>query len=484
MSYRSQSSDSDISTQGPTSLPSTTSPLVNIQYQRSALTVQYGVVGSSQDKSPRLPGPGPFYQSTYTPSEMPRSMTYPAAGYYPSPYSYSTPASNGMAYPQPVSTPYAVPVGVTGPTPASASTSSGYSFGQKTLHQDRPYKCDLCQQSFNRNHDLKRHKRIHLSVKPFACEKCGKTFSRKDALRRHWLVKGCKEDGATAPIHAIAPIEHGATGPPALSPPTPTTLSPSAIPSPSESVQSTPSFSHPTTRPSLSTLPSRRQQGSDLIITPGEIPNSSVVSPLSAGASMLRGLASGVDSANSANDGYVNGGYFEGSMIDSQRMGGVSDPRGKNLLSRLASSPPAIYPPPSRMVYQPSLASPTESTMASPTTATFPSTGMVADGKPSFAMPFPPSAGYVIQEQDASSAATASAAAQQQHAEATEMEKQSSQDEIQQQQQQTWQRCARHRPSFPFPHTTGMAYTYSPQSMGESAASVYPPPPPHAPQQQ
>ena len=53
-------------------------------------------------------------------------------------------------------------------------------------HNDRPFKCDQCPQSFNRNHDLKRHKRIHLAVKPFPCGHCDKSFSRKDALKvRH-----------------------------------------------------------------------------------------------------------------------------------------------------------------------------------------------------------------------------------------------------------------------------------------------------------
>ncbi|GAQ03857.1 dimethyl-sulfide monooxygenase [Aspergillus lentulus] len=61
---------------------------------------------------------------------------------------------------------------------------------------DRPFKCDQCPQSFNRNHDLKRHKRIHLSVKPFPCTHCDKSFSRKDALKRHILVKGCGKDGS------------------------------------------------------------------------------------------------------------------------------------------------------------------------------------------------------------------------------------------------------------------------------------------------
>jgi len=58
-------------------------------------------------------------------------------------------------------------------------------------HNDRPFKCDQCPQSFNRNHDLKRHKRIHLAVKPFPWGWCDKSFSRKDALKRHILVKGC-----------------------------------------------------------------------------------------------------------------------------------------------------------------------------------------------------------------------------------------------------------------------------------------------------
>jgi hypothetical protein len=54
---------------------------------------------------------------------------------------------------------------------------------QQQPQNDRPFKCDLCPQSFNRNHDLKRHKRIHLAVKPFPCQHCEKSFSRKDALK-------------------------------------------------------------------------------------------------------------------------------------------------------------------------------------------------------------------------------------------------------------------------------------------------------------
>ncbi|KAG5921739.1 hypothetical protein E4U42_005720 [Claviceps africana] len=63
---------------------------------------------------------------------------------------------------------------------------------QTQAQSERPFKCDQCTQSFSRNHDLKRHKRIHLAVKPFPCSFCSKSFSRKDALKRHRLVKGCE----------------------------------------------------------------------------------------------------------------------------------------------------------------------------------------------------------------------------------------------------------------------------------------------------
>lgn len=54
---------------------------------------------------------------------------------------------------------------------------------QAQPQSERPFKCDQCTASFSRNHDLKRHKRIHLAVKPFPCSFCSKSFSRKDALK-------------------------------------------------------------------------------------------------------------------------------------------------------------------------------------------------------------------------------------------------------------------------------------------------------------
>ncbi|KAK5175317.1 uncharacterized protein LTR77_000455 [Saxophila tyrrhenica] len=76
-------------------------------------------------------------------------------------------------------------------------------YQQQAPQNDRPFRCDQCPQSFNRNHDLKRHKRIHLAVKPFPCGHCDKSFSRKDALKRHILVKGCGKSHSTTEIKEL-----------------------------------------------------------------------------------------------------------------------------------------------------------------------------------------------------------------------------------------------------------------------------------------
>ena len=92
-------------------------------------------------------------------------------------------------------------------SPMYSSVSHQHGHREQQPQTERPFKCDQCPQSFNRNHDLKRHKRIHLAVKPFPCGHCDKSFSRKDALKvtilimhnervtnvvqRHILVKGC-----------------------------------------------------------------------------------------------------------------------------------------------------------------------------------------------------------------------------------------------------------------------------------------------------
>ncbi|KAH9950214.1 hypothetical protein B0H21DRAFT_561601 [Amylocystis lapponica] len=54
---------------------------------------------------------------------------------------------------------------------------------------DRPYRCTYCPASFVRNHDLKRHARLH-DKKAWRCSGCGKVFSRRDAIKRHQDNRG------------------------------------------------------------------------------------------------------------------------------------------------------------------------------------------------------------------------------------------------------------------------------------------------------
>jgi uncharacterized Zn-finger protein len=106
------------------------------------------------------------------PSSYPSSQPY-AGGPTSSSWRFTSPPMHSSTDPSLRNSPYARPPGMMRPGGGNVVVNN----------QDRPFKCDQCPQSFNRNHDLKRHKRIHLAVKPFPCPSCDKSFSRKDALK-------------------------------------------------------------------------------------------------------------------------------------------------------------------------------------------------------------------------------------------------------------------------------------------------------------
>jgi hypothetical protein len=118
----------------------------------------------------------PYHPANYTyngvgqPNAGPSSHPHPSSGHHiaPSPYPSTVSRSTSVS-------------DVTGP-PAAYERESANT-------EERQFKCDECPHAFHRNHDLKRHKRIHLEVKPFPCHWCDKRFTRKDALKRHLLVK-------------------------------------------------------------------------------------------------------------------------------------------------------------------------------------------------------------------------------------------------------------------------------------------------------
>jgi hypothetical protein len=63
---------------------------------------------------------------------------------------------------------------------------------QRTHAMHRPFRCSICPASFARNHDLKRHTKLH-DKKAWKCCGCEKMFSRRDAIKRH--MKSTKTRG-------------------------------------------------------------------------------------------------------------------------------------------------------------------------------------------------------------------------------------------------------------------------------------------------
>lgn len=74
---------------------------------------------------------------------------------------------------------------------------------QRSHSTHRPHRCSVCPASFARNHDLKRHIRLH-EKKAWKCEGCHKIFSRRDAIKRH--KTGTKNRGPRSEICLIAEV--------------------------------------------------------------------------------------------------------------------------------------------------------------------------------------------------------------------------------------------------------------------------------------
>ncbi|KAK8864230.1 hypothetical protein IAR55_001476 [Kwoniella newhampshirensis] len=474
------------------SVPSQSSPINGspFTYQRQTHAAQYGTPTSQQaQSSPRASGlyPPNYYTTPYaqpTSADMPRSLSYPSA------YAQSYPSYlPSISAPSSLQQPGAHPALIRHNTMAGPNSfmdmrtgpSLGYSFANRLPLVDRPFKCDECVQSFNRNHDLKRHKRIHLSVKPFGCDKCGKTFSRKDALRRHWLVKGCRgEEGATAPITPMYPMN---SQPPALSPPTPPTNV-----SPTESHQNgfdsaSTSFSHSSDHPAHPVLPPRQSSDqSQIIVTPDEMAAQQQQmarttigdSNMGPGLEEPLVLTSAMGSAGSASQGSAgsmedgSGSYFEGVVgLKQDGTALVDSPQGSaSPYARFPTSPsngihhhpyrrPMAMHSPGRQQASPTTAAPYQNA-----TRKYSPSGLGADSKPIFAMPFTPNgAQYTVQQHEGLLAPPLETS--------TKMEKQGSADGP----PDTWQRW--HRPSFPFPAPPGVDYNFDPSSPIDVGAQSY-----------
>lgn len=151
--------------------------------------------GNNQQVYPSM-APNMHYAQPYHPQTVPRPQSpVPQTGYphaYSNPYSQSSSLSSPSMARSPQTQAYGFPSNELAephyeiPIPQTIGISSDYS-----ASPSRPYSCDLCALSFNRQHDLKRHRETHTGEKPYLCNGgCGKTFTRKDALKRHqvWMI--------------------------------------------------------------------------------------------------------------------------------------------------------------------------------------------------------------------------------------------------------------------------------------------------------
>ncbi|TEB37399.1 hypothetical protein FA13DRAFT_1726490 [Coprinellus micaceus] len=128
--------------------------------------------------------PRPTSTRDYPEHQYSSSYAYSShGGHHPTGHPYGRPRSHSQAYsddqhtPSPIHyAPQQIPL-----TPAMPLSPAAY-----PSSPSRPFACDMCALSFNRQHDLKRHRETHSGEKPFLCNGgCGKTFTRKDALKRH-----------------------------------------------------------------------------------------------------------------------------------------------------------------------------------------------------------------------------------------------------------------------------------------------------------
>jgi uncharacterized Zn-finger protein len=173
--------------------PYSTGPSPTLSQQQSPISAG----GSIARMSPAVSqGPMPSIPSNQAQSQYPYGHTRPPAQYTPGQAPVFSNVQNPSSGLQLVGVHPGMMPGFNSGHAASMPHFMSHSQHQQPAANDRPFKCDQCPQSFNRNHDLKRHKRIHLAVKPFPCNHCDKSFSRKDALKRHILVKGCGKAAA------------------------------------------------------------------------------------------------------------------------------------------------------------------------------------------------------------------------------------------------------------------------------------------------
>ena len=77
-------------------------------------------------------------------------------------------------------------------------TYSGLNTHMMRHDNDRPYKCDQCENAYTHRSGLKRHLLAHTGAKPYGCVLCEQKFSERSACKRH--MKNIHSEAIDRPI--------------------------------------------------------------------------------------------------------------------------------------------------------------------------------------------------------------------------------------------------------------------------------------------